>query len=659
MLPRPALRRLGGRLSFLVAALALALILPGAAMAAALDRAEAEAYFDQLIGEGLDAQAFPGATLAVVQDGEFVLLKGYGKADIWAGNAPDPEKTLFRIGSITKLFTAIAILQLAEEGRIDLDQDANAYLTTVKIPDNFAEPVTVRHLLTHSGGFDADITYSGVTSDSETVSDPEQLQREIIRVRPPEEAVAYDNAALGLLGLMLADMDGKSYRAVIEERIFGPLGMSESVVGLPDDRVGDASACHEVATESWRPCQHELLRDMMQSAGDISTTAGDMAKFLGMLIRRGAYETADGAAARILSPESFASLTNMEPNRLHPEIPGLGLVAFEEGPVGRGGFGHGGAISGFFSYALVSPRDGWGVFISVNASPPRPGLSPSGVLRMARAGRPNEDQLTALVNFVYRFSGNVFGQFLPGVDTVARSNAGLADDGTLKRLAGRYLPNAATSYWSFFGRFALPLMVPANVVEVGADGNLAIDGEGPFVQIAPLLFEYAEHPDPTLRRFAFHLRDDGVVEMAAQSVRPARKLAWHAHPLINAVPMGLFMVLLLTAVWPAFRAKGEARKAACLALAAVLLFLVCLTLEMEYASKMLIISGAILPAVLWRLGLHLALIGLLVVCCMTTGLWRAEGFGTVRRIHYAALSVSGLGLVILSAYWGLIGNITG
>ena len=105
---------------------------------------EVEAFADEIIGQAIEDGLFPGATFAFVLDGEVLLIKGYGVADIGTGAPVDPQKTLFSLGSIGKVFTTIAALQLLEQGRLDWDDDVNRYLKSFSVPATFSEPITIR-----------------------------------------------------------------------------------------------------------------------------------------------------------------------------------------------------------------------------------------------------------------------------------------------------------------------------------------------------------------------------------------------------------------------------------------------------------------------------------------------------------------------------------
>src|SRR6185295_17371173 len=118
-----------------------------------LTRGDVEAWLDGFLPYAMNRGDIAGGVIVVVKDGRVLLQKGYGYADVATRRPVDPERTLFRVGSISKLFTGTAVLQLVEQGKLDLDRDVNAYLDFV-LPPMSAAPITLRNLLTHRAGFE-------------------------------------------------------------------------------------------------------------------------------------------------------------------------------------------------------------------------------------------------------------------------------------------------------------------------------------------------------------------------------------------------------------------------------------------------------------------------------------------------------------------------
>ena len=138
------------------------------------DPIELEAFLDKLLGQEMADNHIAGAAVSVVKDGKLFFAKGYGYADMGEGVSVDPEQTLFRIGSVGKTFTWTAVMQLVEQGKLDLDTDINTYLD-FRIPDTYPQPITLKHLMTHTSGFEDRLFGSGVWDANELVPAREWL----------------------------------------------------------------------------------------------------------------------------------------------------------------------------------------------------------------------------------------------------------------------------------------------------------------------------------------------------------------------------------------------------------------------------------------------------------------------------------------------------
>ena len=173
-----------------------------------MDERDVGAFVDGYVAHQLEDYGIPGATVSVVKDGEVIFAKGYGEADVKAEEPVVADETLFRIASTNKLFTATAVMQLVEEGRLDLDRDVNAYLDDVEIPDTYpGQPVTLRHLLTHTAGFEERITGTLARDADDVAPLGEHLSENVpARVRPPGEVTSYSNYGVALAGHVVEEV---------------------------------------------------------------------------------------------------------------------------------------------------------------------------------------------------------------------------------------------------------------------------------------------------------------------------------------------------------------------------------------------------------------------------------------------------------------------
>ncbi|NIU59138.1 MAG: serine hydrolase, partial [Phycisphaerae bacterium] len=162
---------------------------------------------------------------SVVKDGELFFAKGYGYADLEKDIPVDPEQTIFSIGSVGKTFTWTAVMQLVEQGKLDLDADVNTYLD-FRIPDTYPQPIAIKHLLTHTSGFEEVWIGSVVLDASDQVPPREWLISHMAaRMRPPGDCAAYSNFNAMLAGYIVSRVSGQPYEQYIQEHILDPLGM--------------------------------------------------------------------------------------------------------------------------------------------------------------------------------------------------------------------------------------------------------------------------------------------------------------------------------------------------------------------------------------------------------------------------------------------------
>ena len=187
--------------------------------------AEMEAFLDEELEREMRKHHIAGAAVSVVKDGELFFAKGYGSADFEKGIPVDPEQTNFRTGSIAKLFTWTAVMQLAEQGKLDLDEDINTYLD-FRIPDTYPQPITLKHLMTHTAGFE-DLYYGRLANDPNDLLPPREwlISHMPARVRPPGRYAAYSSYGAALAGYIVARVSGEPYDQYVQEHILDPLGM--------------------------------------------------------------------------------------------------------------------------------------------------------------------------------------------------------------------------------------------------------------------------------------------------------------------------------------------------------------------------------------------------------------------------------------------------
>jgi CubicO group peptidase (beta-lactamase class C family) len=198
-----------------------------------LDHKDAEAWFDGFVPTALKAQDIAGAVVVVVKDGKILLSKGYGYSNAADRTPVNPDQTLFRPGSISKLFTWTAIMQLVEQGKIGLDTDINTYLD-FEVPGRDGLPITVRHLLTHRAGFEEGIKHLILFKQQPGLNARTFLTRWTPgRIYKPGEVPAYSNYGAGLAGYIVERVSGMPFETYVERNIFAPLAMMHATFRQP------------------------------------------------------------------------------------------------------------------------------------------------------------------------------------------------------------------------------------------------------------------------------------------------------------------------------------------------------------------------------------------------------------------------------------------
>jgi CubicO group peptidase (beta-lactamase class C family) len=325
-----------------------------------LTKQDFETFLDALIPSELQTRNIAGAVVAVVKDGQLLFTKGYGYAD-WDGKKPVlPDQTLFRPGSISKLFTATAVMQLVEEGKLDLDRDVNEYLDFA-IPKTFPEPVTLRRLLTHTAGFEETLKNLFVAHES----DMKPLRTYLVNQMPARifssgKVPSYSNYGFSLAGYIVERVSGEKFERYVENHILRPLRMSNSTFDqpLPVALGAQMSKGYREATKNAR--DFEFVQ--AAPAGALSTTAADMSRFMLAFLQDG---TVDGVA--ILKPETVRQMQTRQ-LELHPMICGLGFTFMEYWLNPVRAIGHGGDTLWFHSDVVLIPEVHMGYFISYNSA---------------------------------------------------------------------------------------------------------------------------------------------------------------------------------------------------------------------------------------------------------------------------------------------------
>jgi CubicO group peptidase (beta-lactamase class C family) len=323
------------------------------------------------VGAALNRWPAVGLAVGVVRNGSMEQFLGHGLADI-AARTPVTEDTVFRVGSITKTFTAIAVMQLWEQGLVDLDAPVNDYLTAYRLVParkSFG-PATLRHLMTHTAGIREVLHPSGLLRMRD-LGETVKLGRQVLtlaeyyggRLRidaEPGTRFMYTNHGFATLGQIVADVSGRPLDRYFREHIFDPLGMASTDL-VRSHRIRS----HQAVGYELRSDGATAVRDyevVPVGAGAAYSTPKDMARYVAALLGGGANQYGS-----MLKPATMATM--FEPHfQPDPRIPGMGLAFFRADLAGRVAVEHDGILPGFDAQIFLAPEDGVGVMAFANGA---------------------------------------------------------------------------------------------------------------------------------------------------------------------------------------------------------------------------------------------------------------------------------------------------
>ncbi len=540
---------------------------------APLTRENVEAWLDGYLPYALQTGDVAGAVVVVVKDGQVLVQKGYGYSDVKTRKPVDPELTLFRPGSISKLFTWTAVMQQVEQGKLDLDTDVNKYLD-FQIPARDGQPVTLRNIMTHTAGFEEQLKGLMGEEGGEPVKSFEERLKTWVpeRVFAPGTTPAYSNYATALAGYIVQRVSGVPFDDSIEQNIFAPLGMQHASFRqpLPENLKPLMSSGYQLAS-SGEAKPYEIVGPA--PAGSLAASGADMAKFMIAHLQNGAF-----GSARILQEETAKQMHSTALTIL-PRVHRMLLGFYEQNYSGIRALGHGGDTNWFHSDLHLFIDHGVGMFISVNSA----GKGPAA----------HQIRSTLFEQFADRY--------LPGSPLDGKVDEKTAAEHA-RMMAGVY-ENSRRVDSSFFKLLGLagPIKVipnPDHTISVSMAQNLA-GVPIKWREIEPFVYRdvdgknllSAQMKDGQVVRFSF----DGVSPFMMFDRTPAsRSPSW----LLPAAIVGLISLLLTSLAWPvsalvrrhygvAYGLSGEDAKAhRWVRIAATAVVLLCIGWAMTVAKLM-------------------------------------------------------------------------
>lgn len=595
------------------------------------DAAEMEAFLDGIMAAHMQAQEIPGAVVSVVKDGKLFFSKGYGYADLEKRVPVDPATTLFRPGSISKLFTWTAVMQLHERGQLDLDADVNQYLTGFKIPGTYPQPVTMKHLLTHTPGFeDGALGFLFVRDEKKIVPLSQSLAAHIpMRVRAPGTYSSYSNWGTALAGLIVANISKMPFEEYVEKNILQPLGMQHSTFRepLPAALAPHLANGYKFEGGVFKKQGFEFITNF-GPAGALSASGNDMARFMIAHLQNGKLES-----AQILQ-EATAQKMHSQLYTLDPRLPGMAHGFYESKVNGKRIIGHGGDTLWFHSNMALVPEHNFGIYVSY----------------ITRGGRARGELLKAVMD---RYYPAPFVQPAePPGDFKERA----------KRLTGEF--RFTRHNWSTIEK--LTALGGGATVAVNKENRLSVSGVGSapmqFVEIEPLLFQQIDG----FNTLAFKEEGGQITHMflGALPFMPLYRVPWYEQKSFSILLLGLAVLLSVTTLISAFYHRKQhdgatqgsrwAIRTGVLAALLTLTFLIGLVAvvsgnqdDLIYELPKSLTAVLVLP--------HITAL-LSVVLLLFAGMaWSGRWWGFARRMHFSLFAVAMLAAAWLCYHWNILG----
>ncbi len=608
-----------------------------------LDPVEVEAFLDEIIPANLALYNVPGATVAVVKDGELVIAKGYGYSDIEKRVPVNPEHTIFRIGSITKLFTWTAVMKLHSEGRIDLDTDVNQYLKDFQIPDTYpGEPITMRHLMTHTAGFEEYNWFMAVDTVDNMIPFRDYCAGYMpARVNPPGKVSSYSNYGTTLAAVVVEDITGIPFEEYINGTIISPLRMDSTSIreDLPLEDAANLSKGYVFSKKN------QAIHDDIYNigpAGTISSTAPDMATFLAMHMKGGNLDDVT------ILPSETAELMHAEAFTNDPRGSGMCLGFYEMHVNNRRLIGHGGDTNTFHSLLIFMPTEQAGFFVSYNS---------------VGGGAARNELLRAFMDHYYP------------AEEVAIPKPDPSSGAYLEKYTGTYETNRRNmAHFEKYVAKRSPV-----VISVSSNGTLLLEHPGnaqEYYMIEEDIFALPDGDPQCTGNLIFHFGSSGKPEFFILQNVPIltfARLAWYDTPSFLENVKNIAGIILATVlIWPLLAAFRRAYTipeqamprparvarwiagASALSLLGFVLVLLPTIIDNETLVSSYLISPD--PPVEFTIALIVPVLSLLLTLLtvgFTTIAWKEGYWNRLHRIHYTVVAAAAVAMLWWINSWNL------
>lgn len=314
-------------------------------------------FCDSIIYTGVRERLIPGMGITIISNGS-VFSKGYGLSDLSSKN-PVTTQTFFQVGSIGKVFTAIAALQLVEQGKLNLADDIRPYLGGLQLENPFGTPITLFHLLTHTAGLNDQIIGYGARSVREIQPLEEHLKKRTpTLMKVPGTEINYSNYSYALIGLMIEKASGQSFEQYVRAHILEPLSMKQSHYILPDDYETKNQYAKGYTKSDTSFIYSKSYPRHPLPAGSLITNADEMTYLLKELLN---------PSGKLLKNETMQKLFTQQFTQ-HPLLMGYSLGLEEQRINNLHGWAKGGSVPGFLSVMAIFPDQQLAMFLATNTS---------------------------------------------------------------------------------------------------------------------------------------------------------------------------------------------------------------------------------------------------------------------------------------------------
>ncbi|WP_257454729.1 serine hydrolase domain-containing protein [Archangium lipolyticum] len=322
---------------------------------------ELKESIDQLVEERMRHGRIPGLSLVVVRDGKPVYVRGYGSANLESGE-PMTACTRVSVGSTTKSMTALALLQLVEQGKVDLEAPVTRYLPWFQTADGRGSGILVKQLLSHTSGMPAKSLLEGTTDDGAL----ERRVRSFSQLSlafPPGQGWMYSNTGYAVLGLIVQTVSGMPYEQYLANHVFQPLGMNHTTFGPPPEATGHLAQGYAWTRGNTRPVPMLLAREQHPAGASTYSSAHDVSRYLAAMLAKGR-----GVHGRVITPETLHQMWQPAAATSADAAYGWG---WELGPMsGRQAVYHDGSVIGSGSMFMLFPEDNLAVATLANLNGP-------------------------------------------------------------------------------------------------------------------------------------------------------------------------------------------------------------------------------------------------------------------------------------------------